>query len=102
MKNNPKTIAVISYLTWIGWIAAFVMRDENDEFETHHINQSLLINLSFIAISVIGLVPGLPLSGTIHGIVWCGGVAFWFVGIIRAFKCSMQPLPFIGDLHLIN
>ena len=102
MKNNPNTIAVISYLTWIGWIAAFILRDEKDEFETHHINQSLIINLGFIAISAIWAVPGMPLRGSIHGIVWCAGMVFWCIGLVRAFKNSTQPLPLIGDLHLIN
>ncbi|MBR0400173.1 MAG: hypothetical protein IJH95_05105 [Mogibacterium sp.] len=99
--KNPKTVAVISYLTWVGWIAAFVMRDENDDFETHHINQSLIINIASIAGSAISMIPGLPMQGTIRGIAWCAVTVFWFIGIIRAFKGSSEPLPFIGDLHLI-
>ena len=49
MYNNSRTVAVVSYITWIGWIIAFLIRDKTDRFAAHHLNQALVINLLKIA-----------------------------------------------------
>lgn len=100
--NNPKTIAVISYITWIGWVAAFVTRDENDHFQTHHINQSLIINLISLAGSAIWVIPDLPMKAKLRGVVWCATFVLWLIGIVRAAKGSTESFPLIGDLHIIS
>ena len=34
-NNRARRVAVLSYITWIGWIIAFLIRDKYDEFQTH-------------------------------------------------------------------
>ena len=45
MYRHSKLYAVISYITWIGFIIAMVARDPADPLVRRHLNQALLINL---------------------------------------------------------
>ena len=49
MYKKSNTAAVAAYITWIGWIIAFLIRDKTDGFVAHHLNQALVINLLKIA-----------------------------------------------------
>lgn len=100
VKNNieeGKNIAIISYITLIGLIVAFVMnKDKNNSFAKFHIRQNM-------GLLVIGLVSGIlrviPVAGEI--IVMVVGVIlliFWIMGILSAFNGSQKELPFVGHL----
>ena len=41
MYKNTKLCSVISYITWVGFIIAFLIRDQEDEMVKHHLNQAL-------------------------------------------------------------
>ncbi|MBQ6402013.1 MAG: hypothetical protein IJI20_07000 [Firmicutes bacterium] len=97
---SPRTVAVISYITWIGWIIAFIVRDRTDAFVAHHLNQALSINLLKI---VGGLCVMLPNVG--DRLSWAVGVAafvFIVMGIYRAANWRSDPLPLIGEVHLLS
>jgi len=56
--NSGKTIAIISYLTFIGLIIAFVMNNEKKEpFASFHIRQSLGLALLGFSLSFIMIIP---------------------------------------------
>lgn len=100
MNNKSNAAAVISYLTWIGFIVALVIRDKTDSFTSHHLNQALVIN-------VLGIVGGalnvIPMIGSVaSGIVSLAVLVLWCMGVYRAVTWSMDPLPIIGDIHLIG
>ena len=99
MEKN-KTAAIISYITWIGFIIAFCIADRSDRFTAHHLNQALVLNI----LSVVGgVLRVIPLIGNMAaGLVELVVLVFWVIGIYRAATGSMQPLPFIGDIHLIG
>ena len=98
--NNSRLAAVISYITWIGWIIAFLIRDRSDSFTAHHLNQALVINLLSIA---GGICAALPRIGSfVSGVVGLAVLVFNIMGIIRAATWRTDPLPVIGDLHLIG
>ncbi|MBR2707656.1 MAG: hypothetical protein IKE74_10555 [Mogibacterium sp.] len=100
MNSNSKAAAVLSYITWLGFLIAVIMRDPTDRFTAHHMNQALVLN-------VIGFVAGalniIPIIGNIAGLVIGVGVfVLEIMGIARAVSGSMEPLPFIGDFHWIG
>ncbi|MBQ9016543.1 MAG: hypothetical protein IJ109_10585 [Firmicutes bacterium] len=98
-QNNSRTLAVVSYITWIGWIIAFLLRDRTDAFTAHHLNQALLINLLRIA---GGLCVMLPLIGkTVSGVVGVAAFLFIIMGIYRAANWRTDPLPLIGEIRLM-
>ena len=100
MNSNSKAAAVLSYITWVGFLIAVIMRDPSDRFTAHHMNQALVLN-------VIGFVAGalniIPIIGNIAGLVIGVGVfVLDIMGIARAASGSVEPLPFIGDFHWIG
>lgn len=100
MNNNNKTAAIASYITWIGFIIAICIGDRSDRYVSHHLNQALVLNI----LSVVGgVLKVIPLVGNIAaGLVSVVVLIFWVIGIYRAAIGSTEPLPFIGDIHLIG
>jgi len=89
---SGKTIAIISYITIVGWIVALVINSsERDYFASFHIRQSL-------GIFIMGAVSAIPVIGWLLGI---GAFVFWIIGFVSALNGRTVPVPFIGD-HFQN
>ena len=98
-ERNSRTVAVVSYITWIGWIIAFVIRDRSDTFALHHLNQALVINLLKIAGGLCAAVPGIGHS--VSAVVGIAAFVFIVMGIYRAANYRTDPLPLVGEFHLM-
>jgi len=97
---KPKTTAIVSYLTWIGWIVAMVKRDKTNAFVTRHINQALIINLAEVVAGWFTARSGV--LGIVGEVMDVAVFVFWIMGIVRAAKESAEPLPVIGEIELIH
>ena len=98
---DGKTIAVISYLTWIGWIIAFVMFNSNkSQLAAYHIRQSLALMLLGILCYIVQLMLlFIPFVGwAIIFLLWIGLVVLWVLGLIAAVNGQEKPVPVIGNL----
>ena len=94
-SNDGKTIAVISYLTIIGLIIAYVMNnDKKTEFGAYHIRQSVGLAATGIALGVVGLIPILGWIISILGTLLL--LYMWIMGLINAMNEKKKPLPFFG------
>ncbi len=93
--NSGKTIAIISYLTFIGLIIAFVMNNEKKEsFASFHIRQSLGLALFGFSLSFIMIIP---ILGWIIGFLGFFLLLFlWIVGIINAANGKEKSVPMLG------
>ena len=98
-ERSSRRVAVISYITWVGWIIAFIMRDRSDTFALHHLNQALVINLLKIAGGLCAALPGIGHS--VSSVVGVAAFVFIVMGIYRAANWRTDPLPFIGEFHLM-
>ena len=98
-NKNSRTVAVVSYITWIGWIVAFLIRDRSDAFAAHHINQALMINLISIAGGLCSYIP--QVGDQLSTVVSIGVLVLTIMGIYRAAKWRQDPLPLVGGLRLI-
>ena len=99
LQTNSRMIAVISYLTWIGWIAAVVLHNRGNGYEAQHINQALIINILSVLSGIVAVVP--LLGHTLSAIAGAAVLVFTIMGIYRAVQWRNDPLPFIGDLRLM-
>ena len=100
MNGNNKTAAIAAYITWIGFIIAICIGDRSDRYVAHHLNQALVINIASVLGGVLGVIPLVGnLAASIVSVVV---LVFWIMGIYRAATGSTEPLPFIGDIHLIG
>lgn len=90
-----KTIAIISYLTFIGLIIAFVMNnDKKNPFATFHIRQSLGLVLFLVLINILSYIVTIPMLTYILGL---GVFVLWILGIIAAVQGEMKPVPLLGE-----
>ena len=93
---SGKTIAVISYITWIGTLIAFLLNNsQRNLFASFHIRQA-------IGISVFSLINSFVLLNYID--LWIVGslgmvlFVFRIIGIIGALKNEERKVPFVADL----
>ena len=100
MNKKSNAAAIISYLTWVGFIIAILVGDRSDDFTRHHLNQALIINILSIVGGVVAVIPFL--GSIVGGLISLVVVVFWCLGIFRAVTWSIEPLPLIGDIHLIG
>lgn len=96
--EDGKTIAIVSYLTLIGLVAALIMNgNKKNTFAAYHIRQSLGLMLTAFAISLVNVIP------IIGQIVWLIGflalLYLWIVGLMNAVNGKEKPLPFLGDYY---
>ncbi len=97
-QKEGKEIALISYLTLIGLVMAFVMNnDKKFEFAKFHIRQSLGLFLTAIALSFIAIIP------ILGWIVWIVGVFLllymWIKGLMNAMNGKEEVLPILGEKY---
>lgn len=100
MNINKNIIAAVAYITWIGFLAAYVLGDKNDPFIRHHLNQALVIDLAGLIAGVFAVIP--LLGAVIAGVVNIAGFVLDIMGAVSAYQGSRASLPFIGDIHIIG
>lgn len=85
---NDKTVAILSYITIIGWIIAIIMNSSNKtSLGSFHLRQALIIYLAGIVVSWI------PFIGWILSIVL---FIFWIIGLVAAIQGKEKEVPIIG------
>ncbi len=100
MYRHSKLYSIISYITWVGWVAALILRDEEDTLVRRHLNQALAINcMASVGAYITRRIGILSVFGEL-----LNAVSFFLMilGIVRAAKGSEKPLPVIGNFTLIQ
>lgn len=99
---DGKSIAIISYITIIGWIIAYVMHGNNkSQLGTFHIRQSLFLMLTGFTTAIAQMLfVFIPFLGWIISIllyfVLLGLFVLWIIGLIAAINGEEKPVPFLG------
>ena len=98
---DRKTIAVISYLSIIGWVIAyFQYKDKKqDPFVAYHLKQALGIAIISILLGVainvvVSIVPALSVVVYANIII----LVLWVMGILNAMNGLKKPVPVVGPL----
>lgn len=91
--NEGKTMAIISYLAFIGLIIAFIMNNsKKNEFTQFHIRQSI----GLVGVSLINGFVLARFSSMASKVIGIGVLIFIILGIISAVKGEDKPLPILG------
>ncbi|NMP17420.1 MULTISPECIES: hypothetical protein [unclassified Thalassotalea] len=89
-KLEGRTIAIISYLTIVGWVIALIFHGQNpSRFSAFHLRQSLGMFLTWVILSfipVIGWALAIPL--------WI----LWGFGLYYACSNQLTFIPLLGKL----
>lgn len=81
---NKKATSVIAYLSWIGWLIAYLAGDK--EGAKFHLNQAGVLAIVGRFMWIVSTVVGI----------------FSLVGLIYAAQDQDKPLPLIGGITLLK
>jgi uncharacterized membrane protein len=86
-----KCVAVVCYLTVVGWLIAFVIYGNNkSSLSSFHLRQSLGLIVTGCLLSFIPLIGWLLNLGVIVG---------WFYGLYYAVKGMESAVPILGQFY---
>ena len=98
--TEDKTIAIVSYLTIIGFIVAIVMHgSKKTSLGSFHLRQSLGLMITSVALMIVGMVLGrIPFVGWLMDLaLWFGLIVLWFTGLIAAVNGERKPVALVGE-----
>lgn len=99
--DQGKTIAIISYITLIGWIIALVMHGSNKtSLGAYHLRQALGVMILAISVTIIRIpLFFIPFIGWAVGLALSIGILiFWILGLVAAANAEEKPLPLVGAM----
>ena len=102
-QMNKKVTGIVSYITIIGWIIAFLAGDK--EGAKFHLNQSLVINLaslinSLLLSRILGIIP--ILGGLVSWIISIVILVLWILGLVAAIKEEQKEVPLLGKIKILK
>jgi len=98
MNKHIKLFSIVSYITWIRWIIAFVFGDRRDRVLKQHINQALALNILGILVSTGNRIGGV--IGYVAGLIAILAFILTIMGIWRAAQLNDDPLPVVGNFRI--
>ena len=99
---EDKTVAILSYITLIGFIAAIVIHsNKKTRLGAFHLRQTLGFFITAVVVGFGGVILAIiPILGILCLFaIWVGMFVFWVLGLISAVKGEMKPMPFVGPLY---
>jgi uncharacterized membrane protein len=100
--GEDKTVAILSYLTLIGFIVAIIIHNgKKTQLGAFHLRQVLGLMLTGFAVMVCGFVLGrIPLIGWLTMLaLWLSMLVLWLLGLLAALNGQMKPMPIVGPLY---
>ena len=94
---NKQITGMLAYLTWIGWLIAFLAGDR--EGAKFHLNQGLVLAIAALIKGVLGFLPFPGLLTWLFGVVI---FVFCVIGIYNAYKGEEKELPIVGAFKVLN
>lgn len=97
--DEGKTIAIISYVTLIGTLIAFLMnKDKNNAFAKFHIGQALRAWLTGIVVSIIATVLVMVTGIGFISFLSYAGLVLAILGLINAMNGKTAKIPLVGNI----
>lgn len=106
-SDKGKTVAIISYITIIGFIIALVLNNDKQnksDLGVFHLRQALGIYLTGIVLSIAqGIFLFIPFLGWLINLAITLSLialfVFWILGLIAAINAEKKAIPFVGKLY---
>jgi len=93
--EEGKNLAIVSYLTFVGLIIAFIMNlEKRNSFTFFHARQML----GLILMLLVSNVSEKYINSWLGTIFWVVTFVCWLYGIYTAFKGEDKPIPVLGEL----
>jgi len=101
--EDGKTVAIVGYITLIGWLIAYfaMHKDKKTELGSYHLRQTLLLYLIGIGVNIVArILLIVTLSGAVvmlFNLIYLVLFVLWIIGLIGAINGQKKPIPLIGD-----
>ena len=100
--GEDKTIAIVAYLTLIGFIVAIVLHmNKKTKLGAFHLRQMLGFVLTGVAVMFCGFILAfIPILGWLCMLaLWVSMLVLWILGLVAAINGQMTPMPVVGPLY---
>ena len=101
---DPKTAAIVCYLTWIGLVIALLSADRSDPFFRFHLNNVFVLIISGCIFGVVSVIlvfiPILGWLAIVAGSIFL--TVCLIMGLINAINGECKPLPLLGSFKIFN
>ena len=101
---DPKTAAIVCYLTWIGLVIALLSADRSDPFFRFHLNNVFVLIISGCIFGVVSVILiFIPILGWLA--IMAGSIFLTvclIMGLINAINGECKPLPLLGSFKIFN
>ena len=101
---DPKTAAIVCYLTWIGLVIALLSADRSDSFFRFHLNNVFVLIISGcifgVASVILVFIPILGWLAIVAGSIFL--TVCLIMGLINAINGECKPLPLLGSFKIFN
>jgi len=99
--ENPKTAAVVCYITIVGWLLSYFMlyKSRKNDYSLFHLKQALMLHILFFVFNLIAVIGFwfnriIMLIGQIGSLVL---IIFWLIGMWYAINEKRKLMPLIGS-----
>lgn len=108
MTTRPRLPAAAAYIPVIGWLYVYLFQRKN-ELAVYHLRQSIGLAAALIGVLLAWIVAAWVLAWipyfsilsaglfTLVMAAYLAGAVAWVVGIIRALRDRLEPLPMVGS-----
>jgi uncharacterized membrane protein len=93
--NEGKTLAIVSYFTFVGLIIAIIMNlEKRNPFTYFHARQML----GLIIMLLVSNVSEKYINSWLGTLFWTITFVSWLYGLYTAYKGENKPIPVVGEL----
>ena len=99
---EDKTVAIVAYLTLIGFIVALVIHmNKKTKLGAYHLRQMLGYFLTTIAVAFCQIIlVFIPILGWLCILaLWVSMLVLWILGLVAAINGQTNPMPVVGPLY---
>jgi uncharacterized membrane protein len=100
--TEDKTVAILSYLTLVGFIVAIVMHgNKKTRLGSYHLRQALGLMLTAVAFAMLlWTLAFIPFFGWLAiPVLWIGLLVLWIMGLVAAASGKLTPVPVLGQYY---
>ena len=97
MSMDKKATDIVAYITILGWLVAYVAGEREDA--KFHLNQALVVHLTFIILIVLARIP---ILGIIARILQIAVFMICIMGLVYAIREQDYEVPILGCIKLFK
>lgn len=99
--DNPRTAAVVGYITLIGWLIAYfaLYKKNKDAFSAFHLRQTLLLHIIAFILNVLTFLSLWQLfPQIIVTILALLLFVLWLIGVYYVVNNKQKAIPIVGNI----